>query len=117
MRLKSIGARTAAWYACAATATLACLFAAGYQFLQSHLVHGLDLMNEAEFHQIEAHLGPDYATMSAPFMEVRIRDIADFSCWAARTSTQRCSGTSTTATMNNFDASIANPIISFGIKN
>lgn len=68
----------ALWYACAATATLACLFAAGYQFLKSHLVHGLDLMNEAEFHQIEAHLGPDYATVSAPFMETRVRDIADF---------------------------------------
>ena len=78
MRLNSIGARIAAWYACAATATLACLFVAGYQFLQSHLLHGLDLMNEAEFHQIEAHLGPDYATLSAPFMELRIRDVADF---------------------------------------
>jgi two-component system heavy metal sensor histidine kinase CusS len=78
MRWNTLGARTARWYAGAATATLACLFAAGYQFLQSHLLHGLDLMNEAEFHQIEAHLGPDYATLSAPFMEVKVRDIADF---------------------------------------
>lgn len=79
MRLNSIGGRTALWYACAATVTMALLFAAGYRFLESHLMHGLDLMNEAEFHQIEAHLGPDYASMSAPFMEVRVRDIADFS--------------------------------------
>ncbi len=79
MRLNSIGARTALWYACASTLTMVCLFAAGYRFLESHLVHGLDLMNEAEFHQIEAQLGPDYATMSAPFLEVRVRDIADFS--------------------------------------
>jgi len=76
--MRSIGARIAVWYACAATATLACLFVAGYQFLQAHLIHGLDLMNEAEFRQIEAHLGPDYATLSAPFIEMRIRDVADF---------------------------------------
>jgi two-component system heavy metal sensor histidine kinase CusS len=76
--MRSIGARIAVWYACAATATLAALFIAGYQFLQAHLIHGLDLLNEAEFHQIEAHLGPDYATLSAPFIEMRIRDIADF---------------------------------------
>ena len=60
--MKSIGARIAVWYACAATATLALLFVAGYALLQRHLQHGLDLLNEAEFQQIEARLGPDYST-------------------------------------------------------
>jgi signal transduction histidine kinase len=76
--MRSIGARIAVWYACAATVTLACLFVAGYQFLKSHLIHGLDLLNETEYHQIEAHLGPDYATMSTPFIELRVREMADF---------------------------------------
>jgi two-component system heavy metal sensor histidine kinase CusS len=77
--MKSIGSRIATWYACAATATLACASAVGYQFLENHLIHGLDLLNEAEFQQIEAHLGPDYKTLSVPFVEMRVRDIADFS--------------------------------------
>ncbi|HMC15848.1 MAG TPA: ATP-binding protein [Albitalea sp.] len=76
--MKSIGARIAVWYACAATATLAVLFVAGYALLQRHLLHGLDLLNEAEFQQIEARLGPDYSSLSAPFIEMRIRETTDF---------------------------------------
>ncbi len=77
--MKSIGTRIALWYACAATTTLACMSVVGYHFLENHLIHGLDLFNEAEFQQIEAHLGPDYRTLSVPFIEMRVRDIADFS--------------------------------------
>ena len=77
--MTSIGTRIATWYACAATATLAGMSVVGYHFLENHLIHGLDLFNEAEFGQIEAHLGPDYKTLSVPFIEMRIRDIADFS--------------------------------------
>jgi two-component system heavy metal sensor histidine kinase CusS len=76
--MRSIGARIAVWYACAATATLAVLFAAGYVLLEHHLLHGLDLLNESEFQQIEARLGPDYSTLSAPFIEMRIRETTDF---------------------------------------
>ena len=67
--MRSIGARIAVWYACAATATLALLFAAGYVLLERQLLRGLDLLNESEFQQIEARLGPDYSTLSAPFIE------------------------------------------------
>ncbi|HEY2926259.1 HAMP domain-containing sensor histidine kinase [Piscinibacter sp.] len=76
--MRSIGARIAVWYACAATATLAVLFAAGYVLLERHLLHGLDLLNESEFQQIEARLGPDYSTLSAPFIEMRIRETTDY---------------------------------------
>lgn len=76
--MKSIGARIALWYACAATATLAVLFVAGYVLLDRHLLHGLDLLNEAQFQQIEARLGPDYSSLSAPFIEMRIRETTDF---------------------------------------
>jgi two-component system heavy metal sensor histidine kinase CusS len=76
--MKSIGARIAVWYACAATATLALLFVAGHVLLERHLLHGLDLLNDAEFQQIEARLGPDYSSLSAPFIEMRIRETTDF---------------------------------------
>ena len=58
--MKSIGARLALWYAVAATATLACLFVAGFYLLRGYLIHGLDLLNQSEFEQIKARLGPDY---------------------------------------------------------
>lgn len=76
--MKSIGTRIAVWYACAATATLAVLFVGGYGLLEDHLLRGLDLLNKAEFQQIEARLGPDYSTLSAPFIEMRIRETTDF---------------------------------------
>lgn len=70
--------RLASWYALAATVTLACLFAIGYRLLQSHLVHGLDLLNTAEFEQIRARLGPDYATLDASVIDARIRESTEF---------------------------------------
>jgi two-component system heavy metal sensor histidine kinase CusS len=76
--MRSIGARIALWYAGAATATLAVLFVAGYILLQRHLLHGLDLLLDSEYQQIEALLGPDHSTLSAPFIEMRIRDTTDF---------------------------------------
>lgn len=75
--MKSIGARIALWYASAATATLAVLFVAGYVLLEQHLLRGLDRLNESEFNQIEARLGPDYTTLSSPFIEMRIRETTD----------------------------------------
>jgi len=76
--MKSIGTRIAAWYATAATATLACLFVAGYLLLEKQLVHGLDLLIETEFREIETRLGPDYRTLSPQSIETRIRDITDY---------------------------------------
>ena len=68
----------AVWYASAATITLACLFVAGYVLLENQLIHGLDLLNEAGFKQIEAHLGQDYRTLDAPSIEQRIREITEY---------------------------------------
>ena len=76
--MKSIGARLALWYAAAATATLACLFIAGYYLLQNHLVHGLDALNSAQFAQIKAHLGTDYAALDAKLIDARIRETTDY---------------------------------------
>ncbi|CAN7753571.1 ATP-binding protein [Variovorax sp. LjRoot290] len=75
--MRSIGARIALWYAGAATATLAVLFVAGYALLERNLLHGLDLLNRAEFQQIASRLGPEYETLSAPFIEMRIRETTE----------------------------------------
>ncbi len=71
--LRSISLRLAAWYALAATITLAGLFVVGYQLLESYLVHGLDQLNTAEYEQIRARLGPNYQSLTAPEINQRIR--------------------------------------------
>ena len=77
--MKSISTRLAVWYASAATLTLACLFVAGYQLLQTYLINGLDLLNSAEFEQIRAHLGPDYRTLGSKVIDERIRETTEYS--------------------------------------
>ena len=76
--MRSIGARLAFWYAGAATVTLAVLLGAGYYLLQDHLIHGLDLLNAAEFQQVKAHLGTDYPTQSPAIIDARIRETTDY---------------------------------------
>jgi two-component system heavy metal sensor histidine kinase CusS len=75
--MKSIGSRITAWYAVAATVTLACLFAAGHYLLQSHLIHQLDTFNEAQFKQLKSTLGPNYATLTPPTIDERIRSVTE----------------------------------------
>ena len=77
--MRSISTRLAVWYASAATLTLACLFVAGYQLLQTYLIHGLDVLNSAEFEQIKAHLGSDYMTQNSRVIDERIRETTEFS--------------------------------------
>ena len=77
--MRSIGARLALWYAGAATLTLVCLFVAGYYLLQNQLIRGLDLLNKAQFAQIRAHLGEDFAALNAQLIDARIRETSDFS--------------------------------------
>jgi len=76
--MRSIGARLALWYAAAATATLACLFLVGYVLLRGYLIHGLDLLDQSEFEQIRAHLGPDYRSLSAAVIDQRIRETTEY---------------------------------------
>ena len=78
LRIRSIGARLALWYAAAATATLACLFVVGYFLLQGYLIHGLDLLNQSEFEQIRARLGKDYRSLTPAVIDRRIRDTTNY---------------------------------------
>jgi len=77
--VKSIGSRLALWYAGAATFTMIGLFIAGYYLLENQLIRGLDLLNKAQFAQIRAHLGEDYATLNPKLIDARIRETSDFS--------------------------------------
>ena len=76
--MRSISTRLAAWYALAATVTLACLFVVGYQLLESYLIHGLDLLNTSEFEQLRARLGPDYRSLSLDVVNQRIRTTTEY---------------------------------------
>ena len=76
--MRSISTRLAAWYALAATVTLACLFVVGYQLLESYLIHGLDLLNTSEFEQLRARLGPNYRTLSLEVVNQRIRTTTEY---------------------------------------
>ena len=76
--MRSFRARMAVWYAGAATTTFACLFLAGYYLLQGYLIHGLDILNQSEFEQIKAHLGPDYRTLSPAVIDQRIRETTEY---------------------------------------
>jgi two-component system heavy metal sensor histidine kinase CusS len=77
-QLRSISTRLAIWYAFAATITLATLFAAGYQLLERHLIHGLDLLNAAQYEQIRAHLHPEHGAIDRERIEERIRTITEY---------------------------------------
>lgn len=77
--MKSIGARLALWYAGAAALTMMCLFVAGYYLLENQLIRGLDLLNKAQFAQIRAHLGEDFATLSPRVIDARVRETSNFS--------------------------------------
>jgi two-component system heavy metal sensor histidine kinase CusS len=56
---------------------MVCLFVAGYYLLNEHLVHGLDLLNSAEFAQIKSSLGPDYNALTPATIEQRMRSTAE----------------------------------------
>ena len=76
--MRSIGARLALWYAGAAAATLVAAFVAGYYLLQVNLVHGLDLLNRAQFAEIRARLGSDYQSLDGPAIDARIRETTEY---------------------------------------
>ena len=76
--MRTIQARLTLLYALSATVTLACLFVAGYMLLQSRLIHGLDLLNEAEFDEIQAHLGQNYEQLSPDAIDRRIRETTQY---------------------------------------
>ena len=76
--MRTIGRKVALWSALASTSTLAILFLASNLLLKASLINGLDNLNKSEFEQISSRLGPDYSTLSAPFIEMRIRETTEY---------------------------------------
>lgn len=76
--MRSMGAKIALLYAGTSTISMLVLFWAGYALLQTSLLRGLDLLNETEFQQIATQLGPEYSYLSAPFVEMRIRETTEY---------------------------------------
>jgi two-component system heavy metal sensor histidine kinase CusS len=75
--VRSISSRLTLWYAFTATATLACLFVAGYFMLERHLINQLDQLNEQQFRQLKTVLGPHYNGFPPEEIEQRIRDVTE----------------------------------------
>jgi signal transduction histidine kinase len=76
--VKSIGARLTFWYAFAATITFAILSLIGGVLLDTQLTHGLDELNAAEFRQLKAHIGDDYATVSRESLSQRLTGVNQY---------------------------------------
>jgi len=76
--MKSLGARLAISYAVASTATMICLFLIGRYSLEHYAIHGIDLLLQDEFRQIENHLGTDYATLTPAQLQERMRGSAAY---------------------------------------
>jgi signal transduction histidine kinase len=76
--LRSIGARLTLGYAISATICFAVLSFAGGRFLEARLKDGLDELNASEFRQLQAHIGPDYATASPSVLEQRLVNVNSY---------------------------------------
>ncbi len=50
----------------------------GSRVLEARLIDGLDELNAAEFRQLEAHIGPDYATVSPALLEQRLANVNSY---------------------------------------
>src|SRR5258706_9723454 len=75
--MRSIGTRITLWYAVTLTVTLACLFVAGHYLLERYLARQLDELNETQFKHLRATLGKDYATLTPPEIDDRIRQATE----------------------------------------
>lgn len=74
---KSIGFKLTLWYTLAVSATLACVFIAGYQLLQNHLMLGLDGQNASELKVIKIHVFRDFNQQDPLFIDKRMRIPSD----------------------------------------
>ena len=76
--MKSIGARLTLGYALSATISFAILTLIGSRLLEARLTDGLDELNAAEFRQLEAHIGPDYAGVSPALLQKRLINVNSY---------------------------------------
>jgi len=72
--MRSLTARLTLWYALIVTATLGGALAAGGWLLREQMIHGADLLNDAEYEEIHGRLGPDSHAIDAGELAGRIRE-------------------------------------------
>jgi two-component system heavy metal sensor histidine kinase CusS len=77
--MRSIGVKLTGYYVLSATATLAILFAIGYQLLEARLTRGLDQLIETQFQRIKAALGPNLTNLSSRDLDERVRETSEYS--------------------------------------
>lgn len=76
--MRSIGARLTLGYALSATVSFAILSIIGGRLLEARLTDGLDELNAAEFRQLQAHIGSDYATVSPGLLQRRLANVNSY---------------------------------------
>ena len=76
--MRSIGTRLTLRYALSATISFAILSLIGGRVLEARLTDGLDELNASEFRQLQAHIGPDYATASPATLEKRLANVNSY---------------------------------------
>lgn len=68
--MKSLGSRLTFWYALVVMITVVATMVAGYFLLRKELIHGIDLLNEAEFREIRARVEAYHAPIpEAEFLQ------------------------------------------------
>jgi signal transduction histidine kinase len=77
--MRSIGVKLTGYYVLSATATLAILFAIGYQLLEARLTRGLDQLIETQFQRIKAALGPNLKNLNSRDLDERVRETSEYS--------------------------------------
>lgn len=73
--MRTIRARLTLIYALTATITVAALFLAGYKLLEKRLIHGVDVLNRAEFEHIRAGLGSLSHTVAPQIIGEYMREL------------------------------------------
>lgn len=76
--MKRIGQRLTFWYAISATVSFAILSLIGARLLEAQLTGGLDQLSAAEFRQLQAHIGPDYASVPPVLLEQRLANVNSY---------------------------------------
>lgn len=76
--MRSIRARLILLYALSTTASIALLFAVGYQLLETQLSNGLDRLVTLKYREIKDNLGDDLSTIDSEELARRVQHATDY---------------------------------------
>ena len=75
--MKSLGSRLTCWYAFVVMATVVSTLVVGYWLLRRELIHGIDLLNAAEFREIQNRVEFDHRTLAEGDFLQRVAEHAE----------------------------------------